>query len=639
MQEDALFATQTPREALTFSAALRLPVSVTEAERTQLVENIIQALGLSKCADTLIGSHMIPGISGGEKKRTAIGVELVSSPDILFLDEPVRANQAVHGLWIGFPHTSCIVRAQTSGLDSFAAFQVVQILKNLAASGRTVVTTIHQPSSEVFESFTDVLLLADGRLVYHSPVAEMTNYFASVGQRRAGDVDPKQFICRPNYNPADFVMFMMQQQTAEGIEVLAQEWAHEVKTAALEGGRGRACSGASLSMEASKSARERYESILNTNEKKPGFCTQFKYLATREVLGVLRDKGSMGARIGSTIFLNIIVAMVFFQAADWSDVDGSSQAEVITQVNAQFGVLVQLGIGGMFGLAQPTMLTFPLERPVFLREYASGSYGAVPYFLSKLMSEVPTTIMQSALMWLCTYWLCGLEGNFFVLVLTVALLGLVAASTSLLIGAIAESVQVAMQLTPLLFVPQLVCTRCRCGCVVVPTVCAVVLTSWLFPDAAIYDVPVSTLQWQLFGVLLVQCGTFSRTDANWYLCVFVAAGFFIPISQIPVWLRWAQYLCSLKCAFAIAWQHVVPRSHLPCIPSVCRLAEPSSHCRVRPLPCVLAFRVCRGRVPLFQRRLYVYCAFGQLPVASVVTCVPLVCGCDRRLLWCGPGRL
>lgn len=82
----------------------------------------------------------------------------------------------------------------------------------------------------------------------------------------------------------------------------------------------------------------------------------------------MRDKGSMMARIGSTVFLNLIVACVFYMAADWEDTNGDSVPAVIKQVNSQFGVLVQLGIGGMFGLAQPTMLTFPLERPVFIRE-------------------------------------------------------------------------------------------------------------------------------------------------------------------------------------------------------------------------------------------------------------------------------
>ena len=120
MQDDALFATQTPREAFRFSATLRLPSDVPKSTIEQLVDNMVVALGLDNCADTMCGGGLIKGISGGERKRTAIGIELISNPSILFLDEP------------------------TSGLDSFAAFQVIKILKRLSASGRTVITTIHQ---------------------------------------------------------------------------------------------------------------------------------------------------------------------------------------------------------------------------------------------------------------------------------------------------------------------------------------------------------------------------------------------------------------------------------------------------------------------------------------------------------------
>ena len=88
MQEDALFATQTPREAFRFSALLRLPKSASEQQINELVEAMIDALGLRKCANTYIGNVLIAGLSGGEKKRTAIGVELISNPSILFLDEP-----------------------------------------------------------------------------------------------------------------------------------------------------------------------------------------------------------------------------------------------------------------------------------------------------------------------------------------------------------------------------------------------------------------------------------------------------------------------------------------------------------------------------------------------------------------------
>lgn len=401
----------------------------------------------------------------------------VASPDILFLDEP------------------------TSGLDSFAAFQVVKILQSLAASGRTVVTTIHQPSSECFEHFSDVLLLANGQLVYHSSVVEMNQYFKEAGVQLAAlddTVNPTDFVCRPNYNPADFVMFLMQQQSSERIAAMAKYWSKTVEadTEDVEAGRRPSFSATNVS-EFTATRRAKFHKKLEVEHEKPGFLTQFWHLGRREVLNVVRDRGSLTARVGSTVFLNIIVACVFYKAASWEDVDGSSMPDVLTKVNAQFGILVQIAIGGMFGLAQPTLLAFPQERPVFLREYATGCYGAVPYFFSKMMAEFPVTICQSALIFLCTYvvmisvleehhnscccgvvprrlvcvafvltlhpmacapryWLTGLAANFFVLTLVVALLGMVSSSTSLLIGAIANSVEVALQMTPLLFVPQLV---------------------------------------------------------------------------------------------------------------------------------------------------------------------------------------
>ncbi len=145
MQDDALFSFTTPREALMFSANLRLPQTTPDSEKHEIVENMLSALGLSKCADGRIGSVLSKGISGGERKRTSIGIELVTRPSVIFLDEP------------------------TSGLDSFAAYNVVRILRNLsrAGGGTTVLCTIHQPSSEVFNVFDSLTLLAGGSTVYH----------------------------------------------------------------------------------------------------------------------------------------------------------------------------------------------------------------------------------------------------------------------------------------------------------------------------------------------------------------------------------------------------------------------------------------------------------------------------------------
>lgn len=141
-QEDVLLGTLTARETIRYSALLRLPTSMTREEVDGIVEGTIMELGLQDCADRVIGNWHLRGISGGEKKRLSIALEILTRPHLLFLDEP------------------------TSGLDSASAFFVVQTLRNIARDGRTVISSIHQPSSEVFALFDDLFLLSGGETVY-----------------------------------------------------------------------------------------------------------------------------------------------------------------------------------------------------------------------------------------------------------------------------------------------------------------------------------------------------------------------------------------------------------------------------------------------------------------------------------------
>lgn len=87
-QDESIVPTCTPREAIRFSAKLRLPKSTSEQEIQEMVSLTLSNLGLTKCADTMVGGGLIKGISGGERKRTSVGVELVTKPTIVFLDEP-----------------------------------------------------------------------------------------------------------------------------------------------------------------------------------------------------------------------------------------------------------------------------------------------------------------------------------------------------------------------------------------------------------------------------------------------------------------------------------------------------------------------------------------------------------------------
>ena len=149
MQQDLLPPTQTPHEALLFSAMMRLPRDMPLSDKRTLVEGMLADLSLTRCADTYIGDDMIRGISGGEKKRTSIGIELVVQPKLIFLDEP------------------------TSGLDSYAAHNVIAKLRSLAnKEGRNVLCTVHQPSSEAFHTFHKAMVRCMTRLPTERPPAE-----------------------------------------------------------------------------------------------------------------------------------------------------------------------------------------------------------------------------------------------------------------------------------------------------------------------------------------------------------------------------------------------------------------------------------------------------------------------------------
>lgn len=182
-QEDALHESSTPREALRFSARLRLPRSTTDEEIEKLISTKLSALGLDPAADTMIGGRFKKGISGGEKRRVSIGVELVASPSIIFLDEP------------------------TSGLDSYAAARVMQLLDDVAKAGNTVLFTIHQPSSKIFSSFDKLILLNKGQIMHQGSVTDIVQDFRSNG-----------YPMPDNYNPADWVIDVSQSNSVEDLK-------------------------------------------------------------------------------------------------------------------------------------------------------------------------------------------------------------------------------------------------------------------------------------------------------------------------------------------------------------------------------------------------------------------------------------
>ena len=169
----------TPIECFTF--ALKMTSNgISNKEINDRVEAMIDKLRLNNCRKTLIGGTLMKGVSGGERKRTSIGYELIKNPSILMLDEP------------------------TSGLDSFTALEIAKILKIEAYRGMTVISTIHCPSSAVLEKFDHLLILADGYTIFSAPPREIRMYFLRYDLELPAYKNPADTLMKLANNPESF---------------------------------------------------------------------------------------------------------------------------------------------------------------------------------------------------------------------------------------------------------------------------------------------------------------------------------------------------------------------------------------------------------------------------------------------------
>jgi len=184
-QDDVLYPHLTVTETLVFTALLRLPNSLSKEEKVQHAEAVITQLGLTKCNNSIVGGERLRGISGGERKRVSIGQEMLINPSLLFLDEP------------------------TSGLDSTTAQRIVSTLWELSNGGRTVVMTIHQPSSRLFYMFHKVLLLSEGNPLYFGRGSEAVDYFSSIGYSPMVVMNPADFLLDLANGMCEIILFSL----------------------------------------------------------------------------------------------------------------------------------------------------------------------------------------------------------------------------------------------------------------------------------------------------------------------------------------------------------------------------------------------------------------------------------------------
>lgn len=343
--DDALLPSLTVRETLHFAAALRLPVHMSKTEKRQRAEDVLLKLGLKDCANTLIGSHTLKGISGGEKRRVTIAVQILTEPRLLLLDEP------------------------TSGLDAFTAKSILSVLVGLAREGRTIVATIHQSRADLFADFGNVLLLArGGDPVYSGPAPRMLPYFADLGH-----------VCPPNTNAADFAIDLI----TVDLQHAARERRSRAKVAALIQ-RFSHAEALSLSMHSAPKGTIMQPAELGAMRRAPApFVTAYPLLCRRAWLNMRRQPSLGIARIMQVVGLGIILALFF-----------APLGNDYVSVQNRFGFLQQILPLYFVGMLQ-NVAAYPAERDVFAAEHADGAYTVPAFFASYTSLEIPFEIVTS----------------------------------------------------------------------------------------------------------------------------------------------------------------------------------------------------------------------------------------------------
>ncbi|XP_042466756.1 ABC transporter G family member 25-like [Zingiber officinale] len=391
-QDDVLYPHLTVRETLLFCAMLRLPRTLAKAEKAAAVEEVLAELGLCKCADTAVGGTFVRGISGGERKRVCIGHEMLVNPSLLVLDEP------------------------TSGLDSTAANRLVATLCRLARKGRTVVTSIHQPASRVYQMFDSVLLLSEGNCLYFGKAKDAMDYFATVGFPPNFHVNPADFMLdlangdgQTEY-PGDAEKSTVKQSL---ISSYSQVLAPKVN------GRLTGVTG-----DANQSGRELFPEKEKRDRSRVSWFSQFSVLLRRSL------KERRHESFNSLRVFQVMLAAVLSGSMWWR----SSLGDVQDRLGLLFFVTIFWGVFASFN----SVFTFPQERAVFLKERASGMYSLSSYFMARTAGDLPMELVLPTVFTFILYWMAGLrtEPGAFLLTLAV-ILGyvLVAQGLGLALGA------------------------------------------------------------------------------------------------------------------------------------------------------------------------------------------------------------
>ncbi|KAK1297197.1 ABC transporter G family member 6 [Acorus calamus] len=362
LADDLLFPMLTVEETLNFSAEFRLPCSLSSSKKKARVQTLIDQLGLRSSAKTIIGDEGHRGVSGGERRRVSIGIDIIHNPIVLFLDEP------------------------TSGLDSTSTFMVVKVLQRIAKSGSIVVMTVHQPSSRILGLLDRLIFLSRGQTVYYGPPEALPSFFSAFGRPMP-----------ENENWTEFALDVIRdlEGSPGGTTALVE---FNRSTRGVPATTTRHVTNLSLK-DAISASISRGKLVSGSATFANPFWMEIGTLTKRSATNMRRMPELFLIRLGAVLVTGFILATIFWR------LESSPKG-----VQERLGFFV-FAVSTIFYTCADAVPVFLLERYIFMRETAHNAYRRSSYVLSNVIVAVPSLVFLSVAFALITFFAVGLAGG------------------------------------------------------------------------------------------------------------------------------------------------------------------------------------------------------------------------------------
>ncbi|XP_056617492.1 ATP-binding cassette sub-family G member 8 [Triplophysa dalaica] len=373
-QDDRLLPHLTVRETLAFVAKLRLPAHFSQKQRDQRVDDVIAELRLRQCAHTRVGNEYVRGVSGGERRRVSIAVQLLWNPGILILDEP------------------------TSGLDSFTAHNLVITLSRLARGNRLVLLSVHQPRSDIFQLFDLVVLLSSGSAVYCGQAKDMVPYFTALGY-------PCPRLCNPSDYYVDLISIdrrnpEIEAACLEKTRTLAAQFVEKVTNTEDFMWKSEDC-GSQQDSPPSIAPISKTEAVITVSQQEnrlPGKLHQFTVLIKRQVFNDYRDLVTLMVHGFEALLMSLLIGFLYYGAGE----QGLSVQDTVA-------LLYMMGALTPFAVVLDVIAKCHSERAMLYHELEDGMYSVTSYFFAKVLGELPEHCVFTLVYGVPIYWLAGLN--------------------------------------------------------------------------------------------------------------------------------------------------------------------------------------------------------------------------------------